>query len=664
MNPLFRKDVREHFRLALLGFAIFVLVVLLNIHAGRDLVHRFAFSQVSAEIHSLQPLLSNGFLFGASVFCAIFGTALGWFQTRSEAHRDLWAFLIHRPMSRTGIFRGKVAAGLFLYLLGAGIPPALMVCVVAMPGVTGAPFEPAMALPAIAIFFTGIAYYFAGMLTALRQARWFGSRIFGLGGALVTSLAVSTLSSFWEAMAVTVVTSALIAVAAWGAYHSGGQYQGQPRAGKVALTLSLMAGSVWVLFVVGGLLSFFFDRNRDYHYQQYVLNRDGEVIIATSHEGGESYTHLDGKPLLGATNNQPMSRSEFNTLNRVTSYTAFAAGRSAFNQADRYNSVAKFFSLWDISQKNLWYLDRHGKLVGFSAFTRLPIGEIVPGGSAGPEKFVRGESLFGFQYYNSYNNNHPTVLSTASTVYRIQLDDRKLTPILVADPGDPFIGCSQNNSSGQPVIVLSRKTVRFINTQGKTLVSVPYLPDSGTYPQIEISALRAAGGYVVWFFPDFVLNGKTGEKMPLKLLWVSSDNQVTQTRDLPTLQTPGTESFSDTLAALLAPAPLVEAASDGSMIHGPILLIPSAVILLLAGVLLRRYRFSFGAAAVWLLFILVTGAAGLITFFCVQEFPRREACPNCKKLRAVDRDHCEHCAAEFPPPDKIGIEIFEPIASS
>ena len=662
MNPLIRKDVREHSRCTVLGFAIFVLVILFGIHAGRDLLHRFAFSKISAEIHPLQPLLSSGFLIGASIYCAVFGAALGWFQTRSEAHRDLWAFLIHRPMTRTGIFRGKVLAGLILYVLGAGIPAALMVCAVAMPGVTGAPFELAMALPLLAIFFTGIAYYFAGMLTALRQARWFGSRIFGLGGALVASLVVNMIESFWQAMAVTMVSTALIAVAAWGAYQSGGYYRGQPRAGKIALTLSVTGGSVWVLLVVGALLAFFFDRNGDYRYQQYVLNADGEVLIATSHEGSESYSHLDGKPFLNLTNNQPMTAAEFNTAHRVLSYSAFATGRGIFDRTESYNSVAKFFSLWAVSQKNLWYLDRHGKLVGFSGFNRQPIGEIVPQGATGAEVFMRNDSWGGYEYYSSYNS-HPSILATADTLYRVQLDDRKLTPILNADPGDPFIGYSQNNNSGQPVLVLSRNNVRLINTQGKTLASVPYLPDAGTYPQIEVSFLRTVGGYVIWFFPDYMMNSKSGNKMPVKLLWVSSDNKVTQTRDLATLQTPGVESFSDKLAAFLAPVPLQLVIPDEGKSRSFLFLISSVGALLVAVMFLRRYRFSTGAVVAWLLFIALTGIPGLITFFCVQEWPRREVCPVCKKLRTVDHEHCEHCAAAFPPPPKIGIEIFEPLAA-
>jgi predicted amidophosphoribosyltransferase len=47
----------------------------------------------------------------------------------------------------------------------------------------------------------------------------------------------------------------------------------------------------------------------------------------------------------------------------------------------------------------------------------------------------------------------------------------------------------------------------------------------------------------------------------------------------------------------------------------------------------------------------------------VEEWPAREACPHCKKFRVVDRERCEHCGAEFAPPEKNGTEVFESLAA-
>jgi len=63
------------------------------------------------------------------------------------------------------------------------------------------------------------------------------------------------------------------------------------------------------------------------------------------------------------------------------------------------------------------------------------------------------------------------------------------------------------------------------------------------------------------------------------------------------------------------------------------------------------------------LFHLLTGFPGFLAFLCVREWPAREACPACKKPRLVDREHCEHCCADFAPPEKTGTEIFAPLVA-
>ena len=77
----------------------------------------------------------------------------------------------------------------------------------------------------------------------------------------------------------------------------------------------------------------------------------------------------------------------------------------------------------------------------------------------------------------------------------------------------------------------------------------------------------------------------------------------------------------------------------------------------------RRYRFSLAAQVGWAMFHLICGVPGLLAFLSVQEWPAREACPNCKKLRVVDRAQCEHCGAPFAPPEKTGTEVFAPLGA-
>lgn len=78
----------------------------------------------------------------------------------------------------------------------------------------------------------------------------------------------------------------------------------------------------------------------------------------------------------------------------------------------------------------------------------------------------------------------------------------------------------------------------------------------------------------------------------------------------------------------------------------------------------RRYSLPLCAQVGWAVFLLLGGLPGLLAFLSVQEWPAREACPNCQRLRVVDRTQCEHCVADFAPPEKTGTEIFAPSEAS
>jgi uncharacterized OB-fold protein len=49
----------------------------------------------------------------------------------------------------------------------------------------------------------------------------------------------------------------------------------------------------------------------------------------------------------------------------------------------------------------------------------------------------------------------------------------------------------------------------------------------------------------------------------------------------------------------------------------------------------------------------------LLAFIAVQEWPARERCASCGKLRIVENERCEHCGSPFPAPKLTGTEIFE-----
>src|SRR5436190_8720629 len=100
MKTLIRKELRENLKLA-----VPVLLVLTAFFT-------FAAWEVDANV-----LLGTTNLRLTSLIYAGFAVALGWLQIHHERPRDLWAFLVHRPITRTEIFFAKIIAGLVIYFV-------------------------------------------------------------------------------------------------------------------------------------------------------------------------------------------------------------------------------------------------------------------------------------------------------------------------------------------------------------------------------------------------------------------------------------------------------------------------------------------------------------------------------------------------------------------
>jgi hypothetical protein len=170
--------------------------------------------------------------------------------------------------------------------------------------------------------------------------------------------------------------------------------------------------------------------------------------------------------------------------------------------------------------------------------------------------------------------------------------------------------------------------------------------------------------FALWFRPDVEMNRESGGKMAYHVLWLGPGQGVVKSADLPPLPLLDTTRWPDKLAEALLPPPahlmLDKDLSSPWNVLSFALAVMSA---LLSWSLMRRYDSSPMAVAGWTLFVFLLGIGGLLTLLCVQEWPAREACPLCKKPRAVDRELCPHCQSPFPPPEKNGTEIFAPLAN-
>jgi hypothetical protein len=672
MKKLFLKELREQFKVTLIGLAILTVLLLLAFSACNSLAEQTVFSNAYSDASGIQPLLTGNLLTQAAVFCGIFGTLLGWLQIRAERHPDLWAFLVHRPIDRTTILASKVLGGLLLYATGAGVPLFGLVVVASIPGKVAAPFEWAMALPLVAIFLVGIAYYFAGLLTGLRKARWYASQGFGLGLPVLATLALFVVPEFWHALLIIVIAQALLAAAVWGSFRTGGYYRDQPVLGKVALTLAstvsallIFVGLVAVAMTVSGPRS-------DHTFSHYQLSKEGQVLRITQHGRGEAeVVDLSGKPFLDEKTGQKIKPKDlyqhfapaFGAVvdfeNSSPQWTRFAAG---------YSSARRFFHPWRVLNKTLWYLTSDGRLVAYHGVTGRLVDRLAPAGNpGGPDDshFLRPPD-HSAQFFQSYEI--PGVLASARTAYLVNLETRELKPLFTVGNGDT-IGAAQFSLSryakSNLVLVLTRTSIQLLDTEGGTRFQLPYQPSHPAYSSVSVLLLEPVNTYAVRFEPDYFLKWKSGGKLRSHIKWIGADGGIVNSMDLPALpdsrRDPGLEQ---SLLVLAPPAFPFYSWEEGYRTANILRLVPALLCLAIGWWRGLRYNFTPGARVAWAIFHLLFGLPGLLAFLAVQEWPPREPCSHCTALRVVNHDRCEHCGSTFAPPAKTGLEIFEPLQTN
>ncbi len=507
MKKLFVKEMREETKAALLGMALFIFVLTMNYKSYADQLERMNLDQDFRSVYGMQPLLARGLFALAAFFCSIFGIVLGWLQIRAEKHPDLRGFLIHRPMTRTTILLGKIAAGLCLYALGAGLPLLGFIVFVWTPGHAAAPFEWAMTLPVAIAFFLGIVFYFAGMLTGLRQARWYGSRGFGLGLAIFASFEVFIVHEYWQALLLFAITGGILALAVWGSFQSGGYYRGQPMPGKLALTAACVAAGF--ILIMAAIIFIESQAFRHFSWSEYVVAKDGVVYKVTHYDIHEpEIVDLNGKPLLDDKTGRKVKFTEFER-NRapsrpVSAHFGTLEERRKRNWAGDYLSNSRFFNPWLRAGKTVWYETHDGRLAGYDLVTRRQTGTLeAPGNSGNASSAAAGFIPLSEDYDDGFNTpDQARILASSTTVYLVNPENCALKPIFTVTNDDIIGGYAEiHTNSPQSVVVVTRQSIQLLDFDGRVEWSVPYQPSYPVYPQIRVLFLEPTNRFAIDFYP-------------------------------------------------------------------------------------------------------------------------------------------------------------------
>jgi hypothetical protein len=661
-------------------------------------------------------LMDADYLFYVSLVAALFAAMLGFLQVFSEARGDKRSLLLHRPMARSRIFQGKALAGLGLYALGVGIPFSCAVGLAATPGHVNEPFLWPMALPWLADLLTGVVYYFAGMLMAQREARWYGSRCLVLAAGLACSLAVWTLPAFSHALLALLIGGGLVALAAWGSFQSGGAYASQPRLSRFALAATFLLGLSALSFTGKSFLGGWFNAKSDYWNE---LDKRGHVLVVHHQAGNlESVTDLQGRVP------HELEGKRLDRYELQENVVPWARGGTPRTQS--YRNKNQFVVEYDNRSRpggeKWWYVPGQGRLLGYDKQAHQLVGSFGPDGFSRPGEQPQGRFQGELAHFSRlYQSKAAPYLAFPGGVYLVNFRALKVQRLFAPTAGETVLWASRWENEKQRlalVFVGTDQGIRVLDEAGAPVVSAPLAEGLERYNVTCVGRLDSPERYWVWYEPAWYLGPETLETMPAFVVTLDRAGREAFPRQevpprpggarkviphLPIVEPSSALTFFGPLtspveaACLLGTTRQLEAGvrkHDGAQV--PLLLQflyagtqfflpgerwdlgarPGLVfsyaalmmfVALLSGLacflLARRYAFSWARRIGWALLGFACGWVGLVLMLALEEWPARIACPKCRQLRVVTRDACEHCGAAHAAPLPDGTEIFEQTAA-
>jgi hypothetical protein len=652
MKAMIWKELRENSKWAVLG------------GVGLALVMAWALWGSASNWRPTSTVLEEIFLSVTVSFFPALAVMLGFAQIINESWRDHWSFLLHRPISPTRLFFGKVIAGLMLYFMATGVPLLLLGVWSSWPGRFAAPFDWAMMQAGLADMLTGTAYYFAAMITAQRQARWYGSRGLSLGAAVCLSAWVVSAQEFWHALLAIAGIDFILCAAAWGGFCTAGVWSAQPRRAKAALGLASVTG----ICLVGGFVLAIVIA---------IVARDDTLVrYITTPRRIEQVTGLQGRAIeaLGLGVSMTQCRPE-DFLHQQRGVLIGLDARRAFSYWNRYRSASRWFVPMNRStnrgENPNWYFDTKQQVVlGYNIETKRLAWR------AGADGFLRAADDALPRPFGDWINPEPYLslqqrIICPDAIYEIDFDNRVVSLIFRARDDETIIDAVTLSPITLSPEVIKPTPINVIGTSKRLLWrrlgarswrEVVHEYDPKQYPMVTIMIAHEVGRT---FLRYSAIAGRPAHGRAQNILVeLDEQNRVIYRVDLPRVASTSSNVVHKAMAPLTPVALWVVAWANGfpgyDAVHINLMMAASALLCAVVNhYLARRYRFPRPAMWWWTLWGFLFGPAGVVLMFCLPERQASVSCASCGRKRRVDRDQCEHCAAGFPDPPRDGTEIFE-----
>ena len=692
MRTLCWKELRENYRWALLAMLGLGFAQWYALHQGED-KYSFGYQWTGKGL----LLDSDAFLAVTTFGCAAAGLLLGFIQILPELRRDRWALLLHRPVSRGVVFRGKAAGGLLLYAL-ATVPPFLFsVWLVATPGHFAAPFVPAMALAGTADICAGAAFYFAALAMTLPRSVWFGTRVLPILAALHLTYFVTTVEFFYVAVEAAVLMSLALFAAGWATMLQQDSFRPRPWIGKFACLAVAFYGvcglgdvALSIFKVVGP--------SRHSRAVDYYLSDTGIPLRLTYVDNVVvSVTDPEGNPPKDRNLQPDQVRSHIKFINGFSQYIGDPHGwrrsryRTTYRESSRYEMYLRAYAYPRAEQ--WFYLYEQKVWVCYSPTRKVPLDRLDRHGfeslASQPQPFDE-ETLYGEPAENLI------VYNQGKTIFYL-LPQRRSFELalpskgLVFGMGTAYSYVGSGNRSVSIIGVTLADQLAVYDDNGTLVATLPYHQDVSRWGRLSLGMKGAKDRFYLQYAPSIWLPGDVRAKMPTYIEEMTAQGELLQSYTLPPvppfwqsrswpdyvaqrLQSPifffGSMGYQK-VGAWLGSQRLADQLSrrfghdwDQTKEWTAFILPISMSLAIGARFWSRRARFSASCALGWSLLVFAGGLGGFITFWTVADWPQLVACPRCRRPRPIDNVHCPSCGAGWPATPMEGTEIFDDHAAA
>lgn len=681
------KEMRENAKWAVLGMIGVALALFYTI--ARQLGGDYSNGLSAVWSNAGQVMTFSGLLIGL---------ALGLLQILPELRRNQWAFLVHRPASRGTLFWGKAITGMGLTLAASLIPLILLALWASAPGDIPAPFDPRLLLGGLASSFTGLFFYAAGLLTALRPVRWYGSRAVPIAAAVACAMVVASMPDFWQAAVAIGVFLAIFLCAAHGSFLTTGQYQRQPRTAKISLGITLFTGLVAVLVTIGivsfSVLAPIFRSPSappvQIAWSDFQITRSGQVVrITVDGFALIKVTDLAGRPIKGFAKGSTYKAQDFLCSNFVQAGT----GQVNYSAPDRY--IKMLGTVGSPQDGTIWYYASNLRQVAaYSLRDRYQIGSIgADGAFSRNNRTARPFPRYLLSVMQDTPTGTQSLLLFRHQAYLLFAEKQTIDPLKTYDPETllssiQIVDWDNGNPSDtqEPLAYLLNAGDRFLiySPHGKLLLRVPREYSQKNYPDVYVSRTPNGQRYFFRYYPPW-LNGSI-QRAPTLMTEVSSNGAVVAKYVLPSIYNEEVlpPSFLVSLYGIALPSSAVAAVnilgyatrhSDSGIFAGVwynvaddlkvwvwlcfLSVLSGILAAILAWLIGRRCAFSRRGRWAWTVGTFWLGLLGVLLLLSLRDWPARVVCAHCGRLRVVNRDRCEHCGAEFPSLPRDGTEILD-----